>query len=160
MDPQRACRHVKCVLVGARGSRVLLFSCLPDVWFFDDIGCKREPRLGVSGGIPYLFRHSGPKDPPGPLQAHSFGRFIFASFFVMELYVLFEVILLIFMVLHPHGETFKRTCLYVTFAWFTLSQTHVCCSLLHHFLSYCAPMLGSFWYDFGIKTSIFSIPNF
>ena len=26
------------------------------------------------------------------------------------------------------------------------------CSLLHHLLLHVAPMLASFWYDFGIKT--------
>ena len=29
--------------VTVRGCRVLLFNCLPDVCFFDDVGCKREP---------------------------------------------------------------------------------------------------------------------
>ena len=80
IDPHRACRHVKCVLGGARGSRALLFNCLPGVCFGDDVGCKREPWPGVSGGTPYLFRHSGPMGPSGRI---AFWRLIFASFFVM-----------------------------------------------------------------------------
>ena len=102
------------------------------------------------------FRHSGPKDPSGLI---AFGRFIFASFFVMcfyivfscffygfrllfwrhvgvtfhvfcitfssidftrichqlckELYIFFEVFLLISVVLRPIGETFKNTWCYL-----------------------------------------------
>ena len=51
--------------VTVRGSRALLFNRLLGVCFCDDIGCKREPWPGVSGGTHYLFRHPGPGLPPG-----------------------------------------------------------------------------------------------
>ena len=170
IDPRPACRHVKCVLGGARGSRALLFSCLPDVCFYDDVTCKREPWPGVSRETHYLFRHAGPKSTFGRI---AFGRVIFASFFVTRFCIvcssifdwfwpplglhmlasfsMFFALLFRASILHSFVINFVRMfmyCLkyfcwsswsylqlanpsksiyiYITFAWLTLSQTHVC----------------------------------
>ena len=63
--------------------------------------------------------------------------------FCHDLFMFFERRLLIFIVLHPIGETFKNICFYNIFAWVTLSHTHfvslysrhVRCIFLHRVLN-------------------------
>ena len=74
-----------------------------------------------------------------------------------------------FMVLHPIGETFKNKYTYVTFAWLTFSQSHVCfinvetcfaavCCIvfdymLHQYWRYFARLLASQLKKFRYRTS-------
>ena len=52
------------------------------------------------------------------------------------------------------GYTFAYTCFFIIF------ETCFAAFFLHHLLLYFAPMLASFWHDFGIKTWVVSIPIF
>ena len=89
IDPHLACRHVKCLLVRARGSWMFvcfLVVCRVFVCVLMLKTCKRESWLGVSRGTPYLFRHCGPGAPLGvwllaALFLHHFPWCFFVFFF-------------------------------------------------------------------------------
>ena len=79
IDLHRACRHVKCVRVRARGSRALLFSCL---LFFFSVMLHARGNLDLESPEELLTSswHSGPLR---SFQSIAFGRLIFTSFSVM-----------------------------------------------------------------------------
>ena len=67
-----------------RGSRALLFSCLPDDFVFS---MMLDARGNLDVESPEELLHSsstpGPRTPSGPSRPIAFGRFIFAAFFAM-----------------------------------------------------------------------------
>ena len=88
--------------------------------------------------------------------------------FCKDLYVFFEVFLLISMVLHPIGEA-SKTIVFTLLLHSLHFRKHMffyCfrdmfrCSLFAPFVVIFCTNVGAFWHDFGIKTEVFSTPNF